>query len=179
MCRFVHSPVADGLFHAVGEVAEGASHALARDGEDGSEAILVDHDINVLRLQSAQNRRFTAGRSRWIEVDEMLTAPLGHGERRPGLEFIRMESAFQYKAAGDIPMQRLDVLLALSRSVVAGEVLERAGLIHPLACAWSRRGLSVTSGRHSVSTAASSRRLQSSPLPTTQLPSSVAGTRFL
>ena len=97
-----------------------------------------------------------------VEVEEMLTASLGHGERRSGLDLIRVKSAFEDETAGDVPMERLDVLLALRGSVVADEVLEGVGLIDPLTHARGPCRPLVATGRHSVSTCASSRRPPSS-----------------
>ena len=130
--------LANRLLHAVGEIPESACHALAGDGEYGSETILADHDVNVFRLQSAEDSRFAAGRGAWIEMEEMLTTPLDHGERRPGLDLIRVKPAFQDETTGDVPMEPLDVLLALGWPIVADEVLQGVGLIDPLAHARSR-----------------------------------------
>ena len=77
----------------------------------------------------AANRRFPTSRRSWLEVEEILAAPPCHSERRPGLEFIGVKSVFQDKTAGDVPMKRFDVLLALGRAVVPSEALQGGGLI--------------------------------------------------
>ena len=124
-----------------------------------------------------EDRCFTAGRGGRIEVDETFTAPSGHDERRPGLEFVRVEAALQDEAAGHVPVEWLDVLPTLGRPVMDGEIFESLGSIHPLALPGDARRPPTAIRHRSVSMYASSKRLPPPPVPTARMPSRAEGGR--
>ena len=96
---------------------------LQETARDWSKAVLVDYDIDALCLQASENGRFGPGSGRWIVLDEVLTAALRYDERRSRLDLVRPEATLQDKAAGYIPVERLDVFLALGPPLVACEML--------------------------------------------------------
>ena len=48
-------------------------------------------------------------------------------------DIVGMEPTLEHQSAGDVPMQRLDMLLALCRANIGGEMMQRLSQIDPLA----------------------------------------------
>ena len=121
----------DRLLHPVGEIAECTCHPLAGNRNDGTETLFVDNDVNALRFQSAKNRCLGTGCACFVELDRVSATSLDDTERRPRFELIGMESSLQNEATRYVPVERLDVLLALGSSIVACEVVESIVPVYP------------------------------------------------
>jgi hypothetical protein len=54
--------VSDCLLHSIGEIPERAENALVGYRDAWPDAVFIDDDIDVLRLETAQDGLFTAAR---------------------------------------------------------------------------------------------------------------------
>ena len=125
--------IPDGLLHTVREVSERANRPLARDREYRSQAVLGHDDVHVLSLQATKDCAFRARRNRLI-VDEGFPVPCRRdAEGRVRVDLIGVKPTFEHKAAGDVPVQGLDMLLALRLFLVRAEMFERLMRGDPLA----------------------------------------------
>jgi hypothetical protein len=123
--------LADGLLHAIGEIAERAAHALARDRQHRADAVLRYDDVDALRLEPAEHRALAALGGGGIEMKPVSVPAFLHHERRPRPDLVRMEAALDHEPAREIPVQRLDVLLARGGAGVETEVAQGFEPVHP------------------------------------------------
>ncbi len=142
----------DGFFHAVRQVAKGAGHAFAGDGQNRADALAGHDDIDVLGLETAENRPFAATpQCRVIMQDGRLAGAAFHSKRWTRHNIIGIETAFHDETAGHIPMQRLDVAGALRLASELAEDGQRLCLVDPPANGGVRRLI-----RHNASSVARS-----------------------
>ena len=123
--------LADRFFQAICQVAYGARHAFARDGQRRADSVLDGDNVNVLRLEPPKNRDF-GDRSGFRVVDEAISiACFFNLQGWPWIQFGRMETAFQYQAAGDVLVQGPDVKLALRSTLEFGKVFKGTSPVEP------------------------------------------------
>jgi hypothetical protein len=123
----------DRFLHAVGQVPKCTGHAFARHCQYWPESGFVNDHIDILGLEPAKHCRLSAFGERGIVGEVPFTLQFLEAEGWPGRNFLRSKSAFDYQPAGDVPMERLYVLLALGRALIRCKMGKSIALIDPLA----------------------------------------------
>ncbi|NNH29608.1 hypothetical protein C9413_08875 [Rhizobium sp. SEMIA 4085] len=105
---------ADGFFHPVGQITERPGDSFAGDCHHRTDAVTRHDHVYVLCFQAAENGAFSAAGERGIIMQDWgTTGPSHDPKRRARRNVIRIEAAFDDKAARHIPVKRLDVTCTL------------------------------------------------------------------